>query len=300
MAHVDVANGYYYLRDGGGETIESFGKEKPVVYTPELVQDKAENVLGRLPGNSVDLILTDPPYGIDFDQNRYHAAELGTVAHDSGLEFLEDVVPEFDRVLSETGHLYMFTRWDAYLDMAPPLREQFGLDGVIVWDKDDGGHGMGDLSNWAPRHEWAIYCRRDGAELNGRPANVTRETEVGDSHPLANVIRQQDVRFTDEPKMHPTQKPRGLMERIIRVSSGVGDVVLDPFGGSYATARAAQRTFRRCVSCELDPETHMASEGLVEKELKDDPEYGVDWRGVSNLSIEETDVLRRAPVSDGD
>lgn len=277
MANINRSNGYYYLRESDGDIIESFGKEKPVVYRPQLFQDKAENILARLEDGSVDLILTDPPYGIEFDQNRYHAAELGTVANDTSLEFLDTIVPEFDRVLSETGHLYMFTRWDAYLEMAPPLDERFGLSTVVVWDKDDGGHGMGDLTNWAPRHEWAIHCRRDGAELNGRPPNV---------------IRHQDVRFTDEPKMHPTQKPRGVMEEIIRASSDRGDVVCDPFGGSYATARAAQRTFRRCVSCELDPETHRASEGLVEKELKNDPEYGVDWREVSNLEVKPTEVAR--------
>lgn len=277
MVHIASGNGYYYLRESDGETVTSFGKGRPVIYRPELIQDKAENLLHRLPDNSIDLIVTDPPYGIDFDQNRYHAAELGTVANDTQVDFLDRVVPEFDRVLSNDGHLYMFTRWDAYLEMAPPLEEIFGLSTVIVWDKDDGGHGMGDLTNWAPRHEWAIHCRRDGAELNGRPPNV---------------IRHQDVRFTDEPKMHPTQKPRGLIEKIIEVSSDIGDVILDPFGGSYATARAAQRTFRKSVSCELDPETHRAGAGLVEKEFKKDPEYGVDWSEVSNLEVRDTTKLK--------
>lgn len=268
-------HGRYYLRNSDDETLAKFS-DQPAIYRPQLFQDKAENILARLPDNSVDLIVTDPPYGIGFDQNRYHAADLGTVANDTTLEFLDEIVPEMDRVLDDDGHLYMFTRWDAYLDMAPPLADRFGLSTVIVWDKDDGGHGMGDLTNWAPRHEWAIHCRRDGAELNGRPPNV---------------IRHQDVRFTDEPKMHPTQKPRGLIEEIIRASSEPEDVVLDPFGGSYATARAAQRTFRRSVSCELDPETHRASAGLVEKELENDPEYGVDWRDVSNLDVVETEVV---------
>jgi DNA modification methylase len=268
-------NGRHYLRNSDGDVLAKFD-EQPEIHRPELLQDKAENILSELPDNSVDVILTDPPYGIEFDQNRYHAADLGTVANDSTLKFLDHVVPEFDRVLNDTGHLYMFTRWDAYLEMAKPLKEQFGLSTVVVWDKDDGGHGMGDLTNWAPRHEWAIHCRREDSELNGRPPNV---------------IRHQDVRFTDEPKMHPTQKPRGLVEEIITASSDVGDVVLDPFGGSYATARAAQRTFRKSVCCELDPETHRASAGLVDKEFHDDPEYGVDWAEVSNLSVNQTAVV---------
>lgn len=271
------ANGHgrYYVRNSDDQTLAKFS-EQPVIHRPQLFQDKAENILNRLPDNSVDLIVTDPPYGIDFDQNRYHAADLGTVANDTTLEFLDSIVPEMDRVLNDSGHLYMFTRWDAYLDMAPPLADSFGLSTVIVWDKDDGGHGMGDLTNWAPRHEWAVHCRRDGAELNGRPPNV---------------IRHQDVRFTDEPKMHPTQKPRGLIEEIIQASSEPGDVVFDPFGGSYATPRAAQRTFRRSVACELDPETHRASTGLVKKEFQNDPEYGVDWADVSNLSVQDTKVV---------
>lgn len=281
MVHLNNSNGYWYLRENtteGKETITSLGKhsDRPRIYRPELYQDKAENILSRLPSNSVDLIITDPPYGIEFDQNRYAAADLGTVSNDDTLEFLDDVVPEFDRVLSPDGHLYMFTRWDAYLDMAPPLAEQFGLSTVVVWDKDEGGHGMGDLTNWAPRHEWAIHCRRNGAELNGRPPNV---------------IRQQDVRFTDEPKMHPTQKPRGLMETIIEHSSEVGDVVLDPFGGSYAVPRAAQRLFRRSVGCELDPETHRAGKGLAERELGDDPVYSVNWMEMPNLEVVNTSIV---------
>lgn len=280
---VQTPNGWGYLRTGRGDDRVNYplGKigNSPTIYKPQLFQDKAENILSKIPDDSIDCIITDPPYGIEFDQNRYHAAELGDVAHDTSLEFLDLVAPEFDRVLKDTGHLFVFTRWDAYRDMAPPIeRHVADLDSLIVWDKDDGGHGMGDLTNWAPRHELIMYARGSGAELSDRKPNV---------------IRHQDVRFTSENKMHPTQKPRGLMEELIKPTTDVGDVVLDPFGGSYAVPRAAMRLFRKSVACELDPETHMAGEGMVKKDLQKDPEYGNDWRETTNVDVNQTEVVNR-------
>lgn len=271
----DDGKGNHYLRENG-DVIAKFGKTEPVVFRPRLNQDKAENILPTIPDDSIKCVVTDPPYGIEFEQNRYIGAELGNVWNDTDLEFLVDVIEELERVLAPDGHLYMFTRWDAYSGMAAMLESVFGeLDNVIVWDKDDGGHGMGDLTNWAPRHEWIMYVCGPQAELN---------------HRYPNVIRQQDVRFTNEIKAHPTQKPRALIEKLIEPSTDVGDYVLDPFGGVYTTARAAMRMFRRSVSCELNPETHRNGVDMVQYDLRKDPEYGVDWREITGLEIVETEL----------
>lgn len=285
--HLNESNGYWYVRrntDGGKETVAKLGKHelKPAIYRPGLHQDKAENILARLPKNSIDAIITDPPYGIDFEwgDTAFDGSEkMGTIANDTDLDFLEGLADQFARVLRPDSHVYIFTRWDAYAPMAAYFSDCLNENTLIVWDKV--AHGMGDLSDWAPQHEFIMHFEYGDPELHGkRPTNVIQQNYETSKGAL---------------RVHPTQKPRGLIEFLIEKSTKPGDVVLDPFGGAYTTARAAMRTFRRGVSCELDPETHRAGKGLVEKQLHNDPEYGIDWTELPNLNVEEVNLVSNMP-----
>lgn len=283
--HLNKSNGYWYVRrnnSGGKETVAKLGKHKsePSIYRPELHQDKAENILSRLPDESVDLILSDPPYGIDFSSGRDEfdgAAKLGGIFNDKKIDFLEAIAHELQRVLKPDSHCYIFTRWDAYEEMANYFDVIGERNTVLVWNKIH--HGMGDLSTWAPQHEWVLHYEKGDPKIYGkRPSNVLEFAGVRSNKTL---------------QIHPTQKPLDLSEFLIEKSSQPGDVVFDPFGGAYTTARAAMRTFRKAVSCELNPETHRAAEGLVEKQLHDDPVFGIDWTEVSNLKVEQVDVVEQ-------
>jgi len=277
-------NGYWYVRrstSDGKETVAKLGAQdgRPTMYRPELYNDKAENILARLPENSVDTIITDPPYGIEMewgDTAFGTADELGTIPNDTTLEFLEGLAEEFRRVLAPDSHCYVFSRWDAYPAMLEYLTDALELNTVIVWDKMS--HGMGDLSDWAPQHEFILHLKHGEPDLHGeRPANVVRETAE---------MKGETVRI------HPTQKPRELIEYLIEKSTAVGETIFDPFGGAYTTVRAAMRTFRRGISCELDPEIHRAGADLVRKQLHDDPEYGINWTELCDLQIQETAAIR--------
>lgn len=283
--HLNNSNGYWYVRrntDEGKETVAKLGQheEKPPIYRPETHQDKAENILARLPKNSVEAIITDPPYGIGYESGwegpEAVASEMGAVSNDEDASFVEDVYSGFERVLKQDSHLYVFARWDSYPDQHDLVPDAFDLNTVIVWDK--ASHGLGDLSTWAPTHEFILHYEYGDPDLNGkRPQNVIREVPPS---------------TTAEDLVHQTQKPRKLIEYLIEKSSDVGDVVFDPFGGAYTTARAAMRTFRRGISCELDPETHRAAEGLVEKQLHKDPEYDIDWTELTNLDVEDVQITK--------
>jgi DNA modification methylase len=113
---------------------------------------------------------------------------------------------------------------------------------------------------------WSIYAGRNilaqvpTAEMWARLEEVLEfrapedlrdfhfKTQMG----LTNVWS--DISFSERGRIHPTQKPLPLVERILRASSRPGDIVLDPFAGSGTTAAAAVRLGRRCVSFEIDPE----------------------------------------------
>lgn len=292
MVHLNQSNGYWYLRRNatdGKETIAKLGKResRPQIYRPELHQDKAQNILSRLPDDSVDCILTDPPYGVSFesnmDTNANKEKHKGKLWGDTDTSFMEAVAQESKRVLKPDSHCYVFTNWKAFEDTKSYYEGVLDLNTVLVWDKKM--NGMGNLDTWGPRHEWILHlCNGDPGLYGGRPPNVLRfgSGSTGTIPP--------------EVQIHPTQKPRNLMEHIIRKSTKPGDVVLDPFGGAYTVARAAMRTFRKGISCELDPEVHRNAASLVEKQLHDDPEYGVDWTEINNLEVKDVDIVRELPA----
>lgn len=286
--HLTETNGYWYVRRStadGKETVAKLGQhdDRPAIYRPRLVQDKAENVLARLPDDSVNCLITDPPYGIDFENNMPNDVigeqHSGDLMGDDEAAPIERIAPEISRVLAPDGHCYVFTSWKIHGAFRDPLTDVLDLNTVLVWDKKM--NGLGNLETWGPRHEWILHlCNGDPGLNGGRPPNVLR---YGGG---STGAIQQSV------QIHPTQKPRRLIEFIIKKSTDPGDVVFDPFGGAYTTARAAMRTFRRAVSCELDPETHRAAADLTEKQLRDDPEHGTDWTDVTNLRVEDVDLLQ--------
>ena len=287
MGWVEKAGEIYYFRkkekDNNGKwkniTIHSFGKQRPILWYPQIFNDKAESVITKIPDESINLIITDPPYGIRFKGNRCRNIDFDEMFNDFSLKFLEGFSREFERVLIPKSHCYIFTRWDAYPQMLRLFADRLFLQTVIIWDKDEGGHGMGDLSQWAPRYEMIMNFTKGNSP---RPLEGKR---------LPNVIRHQGIHSTGEIKIHPTQKPRGLMEILIEKSSKTGEVVADFFGGSYPVPRAAMRTFRKCISVELNPGVHNAALKLIEKDFHKDPIYGVDWGKVKNLEVKKTEVI---------
>lgn len=237
-------------------TVGSHRDELETVYRPELQNGDVRDMLPSMPAESVDLILTDPPYGIGFDGNQYETDKYDQLAGDESPELMASVADELARVLKPDRHAYVFCRWDTLPAVLEAYSQHFAVDTTIVWDKDDGGHGMGDLEDWAPRHEFIVKCSKGSRALQSE----TRSP---------NVIRQQDVRFTSDPNHHPTQKPTLLLETLIEASTTDGEIVFDPFGGVHSTAVAAASLDRRAVSVELDTEFHAKGRDRIRELLEE-------------------------------
>lgn len=123
-----------------------------------------------IPDGSVDLVLTDPPYGIDFQSN-FRKNKFNKIENDRAVnaEFLD----ECKRVLKDTGAIYCFTRWDVYPSWIEQISKRFKVKNCIVWFKRGGG--LGDLKKgYIYNHEFIIYC----AEKNHRtqkPISLLKE-----------------------------------------------------------------------------------------------------------------------------
>ena len=189
------------------------------------------SLLAEIPDNSINLIATDPPYFMGMTHNGKKGA-----FNDLALckPFFETLAREFKRVLKEDGEFYIFTDWRGYAFYYPIFSSVLPVKNLIVWDKKS---GAGNFYTYT--HEFIVYgtmCNK-----NKKGTNVWRETAFSSG-----------AKKTNGEKVHPTQKPIELMEKIILNSSKPGDVVLDTFMGSGSTGVAAIKNNRKFIGMELD------------------------------------------------
>ncbi len=186
----------------------------------------------------VDLILTDPPYGVKFESGHREMAFGGIVGDhntEAAIGGLQIALP----LLKRGRHVYVFGRYDLSL---LPLSEPVEL----IWDK--GNKNSGDLSNpWGNQHEYIQFCvyniskanRTDGA---GRlSARMRKGSVLRHLRPNGSAVNR-----------HPTEKPVTLLRELIESSSCIGETVLDPFMGSGSTLEASRREGRRAIGIEIE------------------------------------------------
>ena len=204
-------------------------------------------LFARLPDDSVDLVLTDPPYK-NYVSNRPTAhKKLKSIQH--GQFDVEFFARESFRVLKTGCHLYCFCDHQTFPTIRTALEAAgFRYRNCLVWVKNN--HGSGDLrGNWAPQHEFIIFASKGRT----RPLNGKRQSNVLGRRPGKGLIepfhKVSNYRFN-----HGTTKPVELLQVLIQASSLPDEIVLDPYGGSGSTAVACILERRRFILSEIDPE----------------------------------------------
>lgn len=224
-----------------------------------------------LADESVDLILTDPPYNTGLTArtgSRLKHFFDDAMSPDLYRELVRRVSLEMFRVLRPDRAVYVFINWKSlgiWLDRL--VGAGFRVKNTIVWDKVV--HGL-NYQNYAYRHELLIFATKgkffprnkgwsDGSFTDVWP--IKRETR-------AAILSAQQ---------HETVKPFEVLRRPIEHASQPGDLILDPFAGSGSTCVAAKRLGRHYLGIELD-ETYcaLAERRLASDELKD--AFGVEPR----------------------
>lgn len=191
-----------------------------------------------------DLIFTDPPYGINYNDFARVAPDtkkrgrFGKILND---DRIPDFLPQIKNILKENGSYYIFTAWEGLLFFIPKLREFSHVADVLVWDKN---HFTMSVCDYKRRYELIIYGWLKKHKFYG-PSN---EVNVWQQDGFASfAIRR------EEEMVHPTQKPINLAVRAINNSSKKSDIVLDLFGGSGTTLIVCEQLNRKCYIMELDP-----------------------------------------------
>lgn len=202
----------------------------------QFIHGDAFALLPQIPDRSVDLILTDPPYGIDYQSNRRQVWEkLPKFTGDRNLKWLEQFVDEAYRVLNLNRHFYCFCRWDTYHIFHQAIGKRFNIKNALIWIKSN--HGSGDLAGaYAPQYEMIIFATKGRRKLNGK------------RHP--DILKYPTV--SSRKRQHPVQKPVELLKFLIEKSTNPEEIVLDPFAGVGSTALAAQEVGRKYLAFEID------------------------------------------------
>lgn len=193
--------------------------------------------LKKIETESIDAIITDPPYGIDY-QSAWRtdtAKRLAKIQNDTKpfIWFLYDAY----RIIKPGGCLILFCRFDVQ-DVFKMALEAAGFDvkSQVIWDKKI--HGMGDLTGaFSPQHENIWFCTKGDFKFpKERPSSIISVSRV----------------FPDK-LTHPNEKPVDLMAYLCRSVSAPGGAILDPFCGSGSTGVAAIKEGFDFIGIEIDP-----------------------------------------------
>jgi len=195
--------------------------------------------LEKLPDASIDLVITDPPYGIEYKSNfsKYsqNITKEGVKNDDDTADDIFDKCCELlNRKTKTDAHLYFFIDFKNYPKFRAIAEKYFNVKTPLVWYKSDAG--IGDLEqDWINGTELVIYCVKGNRSINKRRVNVLKYQRL---NTLAMI--------------HPTQKPEELITEILTVSANKYDIFCDPFMGSGSHIKAAKKYGCNYIGIELD------------------------------------------------
>jgi len=205
-------------------------------------------LIKTVPDLSIDSVVTDPPYGMDY-QSAWRSEEkrFKKIANDKKpfIWFLHDAF----RVLKDGGSLICFSDWKNQEAWKQAIEwAGFTVKSQVIWNREH--HGMGDLAgSFAPMHDIIWFAVKGNYKLPGkRPKSVISSKRIG-----------------GDKLVHPNEKPIDLMEELIKSVTPENGSVLDPFLGSGATGIAAVKNGFSFTGFEKSEEYFELAKNRIEK-----------------------------------
>jgi len=205
-----------------------------------LIHGDAINVLKKIEDESIDLVVTDPPYGINYQSNQ-RKIKFEKIINDDNLEWVDEVISELYRILKKNSCFYCFTRWDVYPFWKEKIEKNgFKIKNCLIWIKKNSTGGLGDLeSSYKSNFEFIIFC------MKGRKILWKGGFGRKNGYFINHNVNPNSL-------IHPNEKPVSLIREFIISSSDKHDTVLDPFLGSGTTMKACLELKRNCIGIEID------------------------------------------------
>ncbi|KAA6204467.1 MAG: adenine-specific DNA-methyltransferase [Candidatus Tokpelaia sp.] len=220
--------------------------------------------LDDIDNESIDLIFADPPYNLGKKFGNF------TDIWDTDKSYIEWCFKWLDlciKKLKPTGSLYVMTSTQAmpYIDLW--LRERMSILSRIIWHYDSSG--VQAKKYYGSLYEPIIFAVKNPKLYTFNASDIEIEAKTGAKRNLIDYRKAVPAPYNNckipgnawymprvryrmaEYEEHPSQKPEVLLERIIRASSNRGDLILDPFSGTFSTGAVAQKLGRRSINIEL-------------------------------------------------
>ncbi len=225
-------------------------------------------ILKKVRDKSINLIFADPPYNLkkDFGNNKDCWENISDYVN-----WCKVWIDECMRIMTDDGTMYFMTATQhmSYLDIY--ISENYNVLCRIVWTYDSSG--VQSKKMYGSLYEPILMINKNkNSKYTFNYKDILVEAKTGAKRGLidyrkdppqpyntekvpGNVWDFSRVRFKmEEYENHPTQKPESLLERIIRASSNEGDILLDPFSGSFTTSAVASRLGRKSIGIDINPE----------------------------------------------
>lgn len=285
-----------------------------------ILQGNSLELLKTIPDSSIDLIFADPPYfmqvggilkrpegsefsGCDDQWDKFE--NLQTYLH-----FSHEWLTQCYRILKPNGSIWVIGSMQCIYALGGIMQELgFWFINDVVWHKSNptpNFHGT-RLNNAHETLLWATKSKKSKYTFNYKTAKELHSEIVGFEHgqrrQLGSVWRlsvcngKERLKDSNGAKLHNTQKPESLLYRIIAISSQIGDVVLDPFGGTMTSGAVAKRLGRAYIM--LEQNARYVEAGLARLDsinFEDSPiaraQYDKKPRKVSLKELIESGFLR--------
>lgn len=253
----------------------------PILPVPFIYQGTSDILIDGLKDKSIDLILTDPPYGIT--QNRWDEKPVWA-----------SLAKRYNRILKDNGLIAIFGTVPNIIDVYNSFQDFFDFRFDIIWVK--GSATAMWVSNYKPlrTHENIYVFSKKDVDLSKTTFNVKMMGERGKAYTIKRTVTTtnqgnwKNIKFVSKsdglrfpvsvPAIEiggiggvdkeylkvPTQKPEKLIEFFIRGLTNPSDTVCDPYLGSGTTAKVAMENARLCIGAELDPKMYP----IIKKRLK--------------------------------
>lgn len=213
----------------------------------KLVHGDCLEVMKAIPDESMDLIVTDPPYLINY---KSHWCCSKVISGDNDYDLIEKSIKEMYRVLKPNSAAYIFCspkRIDYFMRCC--LDAGFNIKNNIIWVKNN--WTSGDLkAQFGQQYEVILLLNKGRKCFNGKR--------------LTDVWYFNRVSFQHQ--FHPNEKPVGLLEQCILKHSSENDIILDPFMGSGSTAIACINTHRQFIGIEKDAQYYKIAKRRISKQ----------------------------------